>query len=152
MASTQAQAQASTKSRTRTSVWRRLWQAGLAAAGIAALGNTLLYFVGRTLGTLPLSVTVPSLGGEGPITLFSIILMSLIPAVLATALLALLVRFTPRPGLIFGGLAAVVFIAMFFGPLTLPNAPISMIVTLEFMHVVTAAVIISLLFRALLRQ
>lgn len=129
--------------------WSRLWRMGLLAAITAAVANTLLYFIARVLGSMPQSVVVPGPTGSGPLTPTSVIFMSLTAAVVATVLFVLLVRFTARPGRIFAVLAGLVYVGMLFGPLTIPEAPTGMIVALELMHIVTAATIVGLLFRAL---
>ena len=64
------------------------------------------------------------------------------PALLAPFVFALLWRFTRRPVRNFVVLAAVLSVLSFVTPLTIPGAPLSMVLVLELMHVVAAVVIV----------
>lgn len=109
------------------------WRQGLTAAGIAAVINTILYVTGSALGGFPADVITPM---GTPITLAAVILASTAPLVVGTLVYTLLNRWTTNPNRWFTILAFLVLLAFVPGPLTLPNAPMLMIVLLEVMHLV----------------
>ncbi|MCX6046601.1 MAG: DUF6069 family protein [Chloroflexi bacterium] len=122
-----------------------IWRNGLLAAGVAAVGNTILYVIGSATGNMP-AIMTPM--GQ-PLTLFPVLLMSIVPLLLATLAYAILTRLTAtRANLIFRLVAALVFIGFLFGPVQLPGAPLGMIILLECMHVVAAGSILYFLTRS----
>jgi len=117
-----------------------LWKAGLIASVVAAAANALIYGVGRIAGTIPQSVEVDALSGNGPVTLATVIVTSVLAVVVATLFYAVLRRITRRPERIFliaGSLLLVVSLAM---PFSIPDVPMKMAVTLVLMHITTAIV------------
>lgn len=120
----------------------RIVRAGVFAAISALLANAIVYFIASALGFMP-SYINPQLGR--PIGVGEVIGSSIAGAVGATVLFALLARFTRRPVTIFRIVALVVLLLSFATPFSLPGAPLSLIITLEVMHVVAAAVIIGVL-------
>ena len=121
-----------------------LW-AGPLAAILAAVANTVVYFVAYGLGAMPQDVAVQ---GSGPITLEPVVFASVIGAVGAAvvfASVALLAR--RRPVRTFSVVAAVVLVLSFYTPFTIPGAPVAMVATLLLMHVVAAVVIVGVLAR-----
>lgn len=120
---------------------RLLWAGPLAAvAAIAA--NAVVYFVAYGFGAMPRDVVIE---GSGPVTLAPVVFATLIGAVGAVvvfAVIALLVRRPIRPFLI---VASVALVLSFATPLTIAGAPLSMILALELMHVVAAIVIVGIL-------
>ena len=121
----------------------RLWWASLLAGIGAIVANVLIYFIASAAGAIPQSVLIP--GMNQPITVVLVILNSFVPAILAAVLLALLNRFTRRPVRIFRIIAAVLLVLSFANPLTLPGAPLAMILALDLMHIVAAAIIVGVL-------
>lgn len=121
----------------------RLWWASLLAGIAAIVANVLIYFIASAAGAIPQSVLIP--GMNQPITVVLVILNSFVPAILAAVLLALLNRFTRRPVRIFRIIAAVLLVLSFANPLTLPGAPLAMILALDLMHIVAAAIIVGVL-------
>jgi len=121
----------------------RLWWASLLAGIAAIVANVVVYFIASAAGAIPQSVLIP--GMNQPITVVLVILNSFVPAILAAVLLALLNRFTRRPVRIFRIIAAVLLVLSFANPLTLPGAPLAMILALDLMHIVAAAIIVGVL-------
>ena len=122
---------------------RRLWWASLLAGVVAAAVNAVIYFIASAAGAIPQTVLVPGL--NQPITVVLVILNSFVPAILAAVVLALLNRFARRPVRLFRIIAAVLLVISFANPLTIPEAPLAMILTLDLMHIVAAAIIVGVL-------
>ncbi|HEU5101110.1 MAG TPA: DUF6069 family protein [Roseiflexaceae bacterium] len=121
----------------------RLWWASLLAGLGAAVVNVVVYYIVSAAGAIPQTVLIP--GMNLPVTVFPVILNSIVPAILAGIVLALLNRFTRRPVRIFRIVAAILLVLSFANPLTIPGAPLSMILALDFMHIVAAAIIVGVL-------
>jgi hypothetical protein len=121
---------------------RLLWASPLAGLAAAA-ANVVIYLIVSAAGAIPETVLVP--GVNQPITVPPVILNSFVPAILAGVLLALLNRFTRRPIRLFRIIAVVVLLLSFLNPFTIPGAPMAMILALNFMHVVAAAIIVGVL-------
>ncbi len=120
---------------------RFLWAGPLAAVS-AVVANAVVYFVASALGTKPQDFVVQ---GSGPITLAPIVFSSFIGAVGATMVFTVVALLARRPIRTFHIVAAVVLVLSFATPLTIPGAPLSMILTLELMHVVAAVIITGML-------
>jgi hypothetical protein len=120
-------------------------RAGGLAALIAVVANVAIYLVAAAVGAIDPTVAGPT--GD-PIGLTAVLILTIGPAIVATALFALLARFTPRPGAIFLAIAALVFAAFLFGPFNL-GAPLAMVLVLELMHLVVAIPVVALLLRTL---
>lgn len=116
---------------------RKILAAGGGAAILSGAINALVFLIGDVFGAFPDTVTVPTT--EAPITVGSIVIASFAGAVLATIAFFAIAKLTHRPARNFLVLAAVVLIASFAIPFTIPGAPIAMIVLLEVMHIVVAA-------------
>ncbi len=125
---------------------RLLWVGPLAAIS-AAIANAVVYIVASALGTMPQDFVVE---GSGPITLVPVVFSSLIGTAGAAVVFTVVALLAQRPIRTFRIVAAVVLVLSFLTPLTIPKAPLSMILTLELMHVV-AAVIITGMFTMLAR-
>jgi hypothetical protein len=121
----------------------RLWWVSLLAGVVTAVVNAVIFFIASAAGAIPSTVLVP--GMNLPVTVVPVILQSFVPAILAGVLLALLNRFTRRPVRIFRIIAAVLLVISFANPLTIPDAPLSMVLALNFMHIVAAAIITGML-------
>jgi hypothetical protein len=120
---------------------RLLWVGPLAAIS-AAIANAVVYFVASALGAMPQDFVVE---GSGPITLAPVVFSSSIGAVGAAMVFAIVALLARRPIRTFRIVAAVVLVLSFVTPLTIPGAPLSMILTLELMHVVAAVIITGML-------
>ena len=117
-----------------------LWRAGLIAAVLAATANALIYGIGRMAGTIPQSVEVDALSGNGPVTVTAVIFTSVLAVLVATLFYAVLRRTARRPErtfLIAGTILLVVSLTM---PFSIPGVPMKMAVTLALMHITTAIV------------
>jgi hypothetical protein len=128
----------------RVAFGRLLWVVPLAAIS-AAVANVLVYFVGVATGAISLSVLFPSASGESPLTIGMVVATSVVGAVGATVVFALVGRFSRHPIRTFRIVAAVVLALSFIPPLTIPAVPISMVLTMELMHLMTAFIIVGLL-------
>ena len=121
--------------------WGRLLLAALVAAAAAAAANAVVYLLASVAGFISSNVSV---GPEGQaLNLFAVITASIIGAVGATVVLAVLNLLLRRPVPVFYAVSAVVLLLSFYTPTTIPDAPLVMVLTLEFMHVVAAVVIVS---------
>lgn len=122
----------------------RLWLLALAAAGIAAVVNLLIWLLAG-VANLPLNIQMG--GPEAPVVPLSagpVIVMSVVPALAGAALLWLLGRVTAQPFRWFTIIAVVVLLLSLAGPLLLPVALANKLV-LSLMHVVAAGVIVGIL-------
>jgi hypothetical protein len=126
-------------------VWGRLPLVALLAGLAAALANTLIYYAASGLGFIPQSVLISSPGGEAPLTVAPVAISSFAGAAGAAAVFAIIGLFSRRPVRLFRIVAAVVLALSFATPLTIPGAPVAMILSLEVMHVAAWAVIVGLL-------
>ena len=120
---------------------RLLWAAPLAAIA-AAVANAGVYFVALVLRAMPQDFLIQ---GSGPITLAPVVFSSLIGAAGAAMVFTAVALLSRRPIRTFRIVAAVVLVLSFATPLTIPGAPLSMILTLELMHVVAAVTITGML-------
>ena len=120
---------------------RSLWQTGLFAALVAVAINLVLWGLGR--GPLGVSSDFPPLQSAG-----AIIAASLVGILAATLVFALLLRFAPQPIVAFRIIAGVALVLSLGGPLSTasePGASGTAVAILAVMHVVTAAVAVSIL-------
>lgn len=106
----------------------------------AALANVLVYLLATAVGAIPSDFVIP--GPGTPLTLGMVVGTTVVPALLAALVFALLARFTRRPVRNFVVLSAVVLVLSFATPLTIAGAPLSMVLALESMHVVAAVVVV----------
>jgi hypothetical protein len=123
--------------------WGQIVRAGVIAAITAMVANIIVFYIGSALGFMPTTYINPQLGR--PISVGEVIGSTIAGAVGATVLFALLARFTRRPVTIFRIVAGIVLLLSFATPFTLPGAPLSLILTLEVMHVIAAAIIVGVL-------
>jgi hypothetical protein len=121
----------------------RLWWAGLIAAVVAAVGNILVMLITDALFAVPDSFPPFAVG---PITFFSVV-----GVVGATAVFALLGRFTQRPIHWFWIISVVVLLLSFIPNIvmlvanTLPGTTVAGVVGLMITHVVAAAAAVGIL-------
>jgi hypothetical protein len=122
-----------------------LWAAPI--AGLTAfIANLVIYYVGQNL--LGVSLMIPQSPGSGtalvPLTIGPILGASIVPAIGAAVLLAVLGRFVNRPFRVFQIIAAVFLLLSFGGPLFLPVGGTEKIVMAS-MHLATAAAVVAIL-------
>ncbi len=126
----------------RVAFGRLLWAGPLAAVS-AAIANTIVYVVAYGLGAMPQDVVVE---GSGPITLGPVIFASVVGAVGAVVIFAIVTLLARRrPIQTFNIVAAVALVLSFYTPFTIPEAPVAMVATLLLMHVVAGVVIVGVL-------
>lgn len=118
--------------------YRRLLWVTPAAAAIAALLNSIVYFAADSLGAFPADVLIPN--RNMPMTLLPIVMFSIFPTIGAAIAFALLGRFTKKPVRNFLILSTVVFVAFIITPFTIPDAPVLMNIALQITHIVVAGV------------
>lgn len=116
------------------------WLAGIIAAVVAAVANVIVHGVARALDTIPQDVLVDSPTGEEPITLAPVIIFTAVPILIAAVLFAILRRTMRQPVRMLWIIGLVALVLSFVTPLTVPDAPARMIITLELMHIVAALV------------
>ncbi|KZK16571.1 DUF6069 family protein [Meiothermus taiwanensis] len=124
----------------------KIWWAALLGGGLAAGGNLLVFAIANVLGA---NLQVPSAPGSTtlvPLTAGQVIWASLIPALFAGGLLAILGRFARNPWPVFLGISGVFLLLSFGGPLNIPADTTTKLV-LNLMHVVAAVAIVGALWR-----
>lgn len=112
-------------------------RSGALAALVAAVINGVIYLIGEAAGLFPDSVQLPN--GGGSLTLLPVIFASVVGAILATVAFFVVSRISRRPRVVFRIVAAVALVLSFASPLGIADAPLKMVLTLELMHIVTAA-------------
>lgn len=125
--------------------WRRLPLAALLAALAAVVANALVYFAASALGFIPQSFLIRMTSGEMPFTVNLVAVTSVVGAIGAAIVFASIGSFARRPVRLFRIVAVVVLVLSFAMPLTIPGAPVAMVLSMEVMHVVAWAVIVGLL-------
>ncbi len=123
----------------------RLPGVALLAAVAAALANALVYFAASGLGFIPQSVLLPSPMGVSPLTVSLVATTSVIGAIGAAIVFAIIGLFARRPVRLFRIIATVVLVLSFVPPATVPGVPVAMRLSLAVMHVVAWAVSVGLL-------
>ena len=125
--------------------YRKLPGVALLTAVAAALANALVYFAASGLGTISQSVLLPSAVGVSPLTVGLVVITSIIGAIGAAIVFAIIGLFARRPVRLFRIVAAVVLVLSFTMPATVPGVPVAMRLSLAVMHVVVWAVSVGLL-------
>jgi hypothetical protein len=115
---------------------------GLGTVVAAVLANVLVYFAGSAVvGYDPRFLPLANVGGA--------VVFTLVPAVVATLLYAVLLRFSGNPARVFAIVAAVVFVVALIPDFTyiptVPGATGGQTAILALMHVVAAGVIVGML-------
>jgi hypothetical protein len=123
---------------------RRLWLAGLLAAVVAAVANLVVFMIERMVLGLVLPVPQGAGGELAPLPASMVVGVSVVAAIGATLLLAILRRFVRQPLRWFQIIAALTLLLSFGGPFWLP-ADVATKVGLGVMHVVAAATIVGIL-------
>lgn len=125
---------------------RRLPQATIIGAVIGVVINLVIYYGAARAAGLEFRAPVPPTNEPMPLPVIAVITATVVPAIGAALVLALLSRFTARPLRIFLICAAVVLVISFAGPFTLPVSLLEQMV-LNLMHVVAAGAIVWALLR-----
>jgi len=132
------------------SAMNRLWWVVLIAVVAATIANVILYFIlTRWLGEplLMLDRLPPPAQPLVPMPVGEVILFSVIWALGAALVYALLIAVTARPDRNFIIVSAVVLLASFALPLKMPTPPIAMSAKLSLiaMHIIGAIVVVPIL-------
>jgi len=122
-----------------------IWRNGLIAAVVATVINAILFVVGAAMGGFPSDVLTPM---GVPITLPTVLLMSVVPILIGALGYTILSRITANPARWFTILTIIILILMFVTPLQLAAAPTLMVVLLEIMHLVVGGAAIYFLTRS----
>jgi Family of unknown function (DUF6069) len=123
---------------------RLLW-AALLAVLLAAVTNAQVYFAASRLGIVSRGVLLPSPMGLSPLTVGMVVTASVVGAIGAALVFAIIGLLARRPVRLFRIVAAVVLVLSLIPPTTIPSVPLVMRITLGVMHVVTWAVSVGLL-------
>lgn len=121
---------------------KKIVRATLIGAVLAAVVNAVLWAIMRLVLALPMVI---QMGGPAsptqPLGIVPVVVATIIPAIGAGVLLALLGRFTRRPYTIFLILSAVFLLLSFLSPLSLPgDLPVKL--AFEVLHIGAAAAIV----------
>lgn len=112
-------------------------KSGATAGVVAATLNGILFFIGSSLNWIPSTVIIPN--ANAPMTIFPVIFASIVPLLIGSLLAFGLHRLSNRYGIIIFQVIAILFLLLSFGsPLSIPDAPMSMIIVLNLMHTVAA--------------
>jgi hypothetical protein len=122
--------------------WGRFALIGLATVVAAVLANVLVYFIGSAVvGYDPQFIVLANVSAT--------ILFTVVPAIVAVLLYAILLRFSSNPARIFTNIAVVVLIISLIPDLayipSVPGASSGQTAILMLMHVVAAGVIVWML-------
>ena len=125
----------------------KLWRIGLIAAVGASSANLVYFWITKAIFGIP--YIIPMGGPSGPLEPLPagvIVFLTVVPAVGATLLLALLGKYVARPIRLFWILSGVIFVLSFMLPLTLPSSiATSTKIGLSLMHPTTWVVIAGVL-------
>jgi membrane-associated HD superfamily phosphohydrolase len=122
------------------------WRNALIAIIGAPIITGAAYFVLNALGLMPETVEIN--GMVQPFSVFPVLFVTLIGAIVATGVFNLLAKRTKNPVRIFIILAVVVLVVMAVPPFLLPNVTPGVIVGLNVLHLVAAGVIVGALTRS----
>lgn len=124
----------------------QLWLNGLLGGIVGAAINLILLWLAQLLYRGPIEVPMPPANAITPLPWWQVGIMTIVPALIATALYWLLLRFVPNARRIFLIIGIVVLLVSLAGPLGLPIAS-SIKSVLALMHVVAAVSILGFLTR-----
>jgi hypothetical protein len=126
-----------------TLAWAPLrWTAPVAVLA-AATAVGILFVVMEAVGAFPSTVTIPP--ASQPLTLSTAVGTAIVSAVGGCLVFAALTRVTASPIKQFRRIASGVLVLSFVTPFTIPGAPVAMIASLLFLHVVVAGVVVGTL-------
>ena len=116
---------------------RSIWQAGVVAILLAAIGNSTLYSICYITGVIPWNMLSPGRGVS--LNPGLVISVSIGGAIAGTLIYALLVRTTSNPDRVFRWTALVILVLSFGAPLMMERFTPDLTVALDLMHVLVAA-------------
>ena|GEM_PF-5665634 len=121
--------------------WQRVPIITMLAAFSAAGINSLVYGIAVLVNLFPSTVLIPAAGR--PLSIAPVVAASVMGVLGGMIVFGLFSVWSTRSLHYFRIIASAVLVLSFVTPLTIPNAPVDMIVTLELMHVVIALVVIA---------
>jgi Family of unknown function (DUF6069) len=125
--------------------WGRLaWATGLAII-IAVAGSAAVYLIASAVGAVDRDVVLPSLLGNGPLSLASVSVTVAVVTVAAAIVFGVLSAWTRRPVRNFRVVATVLAVLSLSSPATIPGPPAAMRIAMGTMHLVVWAVSIGVL-------
>jgi len=135
----------SSSTATRDVNWGQFALVGLGTIVAAVLANVLVYYIGGAVVDYdPQFLPLASVGGA--------VIFTVIPAIIAVVIYAILLRFTRNPARIFTIIAVVALIISLISDLTyiptVPGVTTAQTAMLLLMHLVAAAVIVGILTRS----
>lgn len=114
--------------------------AGLMAAGVATGLNALLFFIFKALGIIVDNIFIQQ---NQPLTVFPVIISSILPSLIASLVFFLLEKFTKNGFKVFRIIALVLVVLSFINPfMGIPNVTVAYAVVLNLMHVVVAGAVL----------
>ena len=122
-----------------------LWWGALLAMGVASISNALVFAMAQALG-VALRVSMASGQSPQPLPFALVIFASVVPALLAAGLLALLDRLTDRPVRLFQWISAGLALLSLVPPMLQAEGAAAKLI-LVIMHLIAAAAIIGVLSR-----
>lgn len=129
--------------------YRRLGLASLAAALLAATANSTIFLIAEATGAITRDFVIPT--SNQPFSVGLVASLSFAGVLIGSGILAGLGRFTRRPITIFRIVALGFLVLYAAAPLAL-SAPLSLVLTLELMHLVAGAIAIGMLTRLAQRK
>jgi len=123
---------------------RRLVWVGPLAAIVAGAANLVVFAFEKAALGISFTLAMQPGAAAAPLPAAMVFVESVIPALAAAVLLALLVKFTARPVLIFQIVSAVFLLMSFGGPLAVPADTLTKLGLIS-LHIVAAVVIVGLL-------
>jgi hypothetical protein len=122
-------------------VLRKIPQAALVGGVIGAVANVIVFFIAQALGV---AFNIPMGGPSAPLQALpvpAVVILTIVPAIGAGLLLAVLARFTKQPLTIFYIIAGVFLLISFFPTFSLP-VPGNVQISLALMHIIAGAAIV----------
>lgn len=115
------------------------FRAGLIAALVAAVINTLVFFIFKAMGIFTETILID---GKVPLTIAPVLMSSIVPTLVATLVFFLFEKFSNKGFRNFRILSIVLLLVSLFSPLSIPNITMAYIVGLDIMHVVVALLLL----------
>lgn len=114
--------------------FKQILMAGLLAAAVSAIINALLFFIFHAVGLITDDIFVQP---NQPMTVVSVIMASIVPALIASLVFFLFEKFTHNGFRIFSIVTIILMLLSLAGPFTgIPNATTSYALSLSVMHFV----------------
>lgn len=124
----------------------RLITAGLTGGAVAAVLNVGVFLIAKVVGVTMVGQFDPA-APAATLPMGMVVVASVVPALVATGVLAIMNRLLARPGRVFAGLAAVGAVLSMGGPATLAGADTATRAALALMHLIAAGAIVGALLK-----